>query len=187
MCYTNFGDSMKLYITRHGKTDWNNEHRIQGSTDIELNDEGINDSIKLSKLIDLNDINICISSPLKRASKTANIIVNGKKDIIYDDLLKERGFGNYEGTINDLDLMYKCWNYSLNYSDNNIESIRDCLKRSENFLNKIKNEYKDKNILIVTHGCILKCLHYNIMGYDNNTDFTTFIPKNTTIYEYEID
>ena len=41
----------KLYIVRHGKTDWNTKGLMQGTMDIELNEEGINDAIKLSKII----------------------------------------------------------------------------------------------------------------------------------------
>ena len=58
---------MKLYIVRHGKTDWNIMGLLQGQTNIELNEEGINDARKLSKEINLNEIDLCISSSLERA------------------------------------------------------------------------------------------------------------------------
>ena len=174
----------KLYIIRHGKTDWNEKKLIQGRTDIELNDEGINDAKKLSKIIDLGKIDICISSPLKRAKTTADIIVNNEIDIIYDDLLIERCFGDYEGTEILDNLTVKHWNYKLNDSSNNIENISELLNRAKIFLNKVKEKYPDKNILIVSHACIIKAIHFNLVGYDENTDFLSFYPKNTTIYEY---
>ena len=49
-----------------------------------------------------------------------------------------------------------------------------------------KENYNDKTILIVSHGAFIKCLHFAINGYDKNTDFLFFNPKNTTIYEYVI-
>ena len=58
------------------------------------------------------------------------------------------------------------------------------MERAKQFINKIKNNYPNKNILIVSHAGLIKALHFNLIGYDENTDFLSFVPKNTTIYEY---
>lgn len=176
---------LKLYIVRHGKTDWNVEGLLQGSADIEINEEGIKQAKELAKNIDLDKIDICLCSPLKRTRKTAEILVGNKKEIIYDDLLVERGFGDYEGKKIDFDLIVPQWDYKLNDSSNNIESIQDCLARANKFLTKIKKEYQNKSILIVSHGSFIKALHFNLIGYDENTDFLSFNPKNTTLYTYD--
>lgn len=131
----------KLYIVRHGKTDWNVKGWVQGSTDIELNEEGIRQAKELSEKIDLDKIDICLCSSLKRAKQTAEILVKDKVKIIYDNLLVERGFGNYEGK-------------PINFN------------------------------LIVSHGGFIKALHFNLIGYDKNTDFLSFNPQNATVYEY---
>ena len=177
----------KLYMVRHGQTDWNVNGIIQGSTDIELNGEGIRQAKELAMNIDLSKIDVCISSPLKRARKTAEILTSGNKEIIYDDLLVERSFGDYEGKKMNFDLLSLHCDYNLNDSSNNIESIRDCLLRAKIFLNKIKENYPDKSILIVSHGCLIKALHFNILGYDTNTDFLSFNPMNTTLYTYDLE
>ena len=176
----------KLYIVRHGKTDWNVQGLMQGSIDISLNEEGIEQAKELAKMIDLSKIDICICSPLKRAKETTELIVGNKKKIIYDELLLERGFGDYEGKKVDFDLIFKQWDYKLNGKEGNIESIRDCLSRAKQFLDKMKKEYPDKSILVVSHGSFIKALHFNIIGYDENTDFLSFNPQNTTLYEYDI-
>jgi probable phosphoglycerate mutase len=176
----------KLYIVRHGKTDWNNRGLMQGLIDIEINDEGIKEAEKLAKTINLDDIDFCLCSPLKRAASTAEILTKNKKPIIYDNLLVERALGKYEGTKATYDLIARQWDYKLNDTDNNIESVRDCLLRAKKFLNKIKNEYPDKNILVVSHGSFIKALHFNIVGYDESTDFMSFHVRNTTLYTYEI-
>lgn len=175
----------KLYIVRHGKITWNEKGLLQGSTDIELNNDGIKEANELALMLDLNNIDICISSPLKRARQTAEILVKDKVKIVYDDLLKERCFGEYEGKKIDFGLIGKQWDYKLNDSSNGVESISKCLKRAKKFLNKIKKEYPNKNILIVSHGGFIKTLHFNLIGYDENTDFLSFNPKNTTLYEYD--
>lgn len=174
----------KLYIVRHGQTDWNVKKLLQGKTDIELNEDGINQAKELTKVIDLDKIDICICSPLKRTRKTAELIVEDKVPIIYDELLLERGFGNYEGKPIIFDLIEKQWNYKLNDTSENIESIQDCLKRAKEFLDKINNTYQNKNILVVSHGSFIKTLHFNLIGYDENTDFLSFSPKNAVVYEY---
>ena len=177
---------MKIYLVRHGKTTWNDLGLAQGLKDVPLNEEGINSAKELAKDIKKLKIDKCISSPLGRAKDTAKILVNDKIDIIYDDNIKERSFGDYEGIKPDKDLISKWWDYKLNYNENNVESLKDILDRANNFLNYLKLNYSDENILIVTHGCFIKALHYNIIGYNENTDFLDFLPKNTTIYEYDI-
>lgn len=77
----------KIYIIRHGKTDWNDKGLLQGTTDIELNEEGIKETKGLVKKIDLSKIDICFCSPLKRARQTAEILIGNKINIIYDQVL----------------------------------------------------------------------------------------------------
>ena len=102
---------MKFYVVRHGQTDWNAKGRIQGKTDIELNEIGIEQARQLKALIKDYNIDLIISSPLKRARKTAEIINETVKcNIIFEDSLKERGYGIFEGMIrkeiNDEDELY---------------------------------------------------------------------------------
>lgn len=175
----------KIYIVRHGKTDWNVKGLLQGSADIEINEEGIQQAKELATMINLDEIDICICSPLKRTRKTAEILIGDKKEIIYDDMIVERRFGNYEGKPINFDLIETKWNYKLNDSSNNIESLKDCLARADEFLKRIKKEYPNKTILIVSHGSFIKTLHFNLVGYDENTDFLSFNPKNTTLYTYD--
>lgn len=175
----------KIYIVRHGKTDWNVKGLLQGTADIEINEEGIQQAKELATMINLDEIDVCICSPLKRTRKTAEILIGDKKEIIYDDMIVERGFGNYEGKPINFDLIETQWNYKLNDSSNNIESLKDCLARADKFLKKVKKEYPNKTVLIVSHGSFIKTLHFNLVGYDENTNFLSFNPKNTTLYTYD--
>ena len=177
----------KLYIVRHGQTDWNVKKLLQGATNIELNEVGIKQAEELSKRINLDKIDICFCSPLKRTRQTANILLGDKVKIIYDNMIVERGFGDYEGKPINFDLLVSQWDYKLNDSSHNIESIQDCLLRAKKFIDKLKKEYPNKTILIISHGSFIKALHFNLIGYDENTDFLSFNPKNSFLYEYEID
>ena len=61
-----------LYVIRHGQTDWNIENRLQGSTDIPLNDVGIKQAQESALKLKNTYFDFIISSPLKRAFETAN-------------------------------------------------------------------------------------------------------------------
>ncbi len=179
---------MKVYIVRHGETDWNKEGRRQGSIDIPLNEKGIEQAnILKDKLKDIK-FDLCISSPLKRAYKTAEIIY-GNDNIITNDLLKERYLGEYEGTTigNSKFDFYYYMNYKINASDHGVEPFQDLLKRCHIFLEDLKRNYRDyENILIVTHGFCGKCLYYNLVGYNEDTDFSGFKLENCEYFAYVI-
>ena len=87
-----------LYIIRHGQTDWNVRHRLQGKTDIPLNENGRRMAGEArDKYRDIR-FDICFSSPLLRAYETARIVLEGRGvPVITDERLSEMGFGIYEG------------------------------------------------------------------------------------------
>ena len=86
-----------LYIMRHGRTDWNVRHKLQGRTDIPLNDEGRMMAVEAGKrYVDIH-FDVCYSSPLERAKETAEIFLKGRNVPVFtDDRLVEMGFGVYE-------------------------------------------------------------------------------------------
>ena len=93
---------MELYIIRHGETKWNSEKRLQGRSDIELNEYGIELARITSEALKDVKFDRIYSSPLKRAYETAEILRGSRKlDIICDDRLKEMCFGDYEGKVTD--------------------------------------------------------------------------------------
>ena len=87
-----------LYIMRHGKTEWNQQHKLQGRTDIPLNDEGRKMAEAAhTEYLDVH-FDVCYTSPLIRAKETAEIVLRDRNvPIITDDRLVEMSFGCYEG------------------------------------------------------------------------------------------
>ena len=106
---------MKILLTRHGQTDWNVQRRIQGKTDIELNNIGIMQAEETRKKLLNYNIDYIISSPLKRAKKTAEIIGKDRNiPIIFDERIEERAFGEFEGkTSKEMDFSL-LWNRKVN-------------------------------------------------------------------------
>ena len=90
---------MKIYVARHGETEWNKLNKICGLTDIELTDEGRKQAQILAERLKDTDISVIIASPLKRAVETAGYVseVLGIP-IITDERLTEQNYGIYEGT-----------------------------------------------------------------------------------------
>ena len=160
---------MEIFVTRHGQTDWNVLGKIQGQTDIELNEIGKQQAQKTGELIKNEKIDLIITSPLKRAKETAQIINNNINTIIIEDnRLMERRFGDCEGMnktdIRELKKLHPeindICNYNKNVLYNNMETMKDFCDRVYEFLNEIIIKYNDKNILLVTHGAAsvpIKC------------------------------
>ena len=177
---------MKLYIVRHGQTDWNAKRVMQGNTDVPLNEVGIEQALRIQRELSNVHFNICISSPLKRAYKTASIICDDKIDIKTDVRLEERELGELEGKSVDLYNSKMYWDYSLNSSAQGVESIQDLFSRISSFYEDLKEKYDEETILIVAHGAVVRALHFVINGYNKNTSFLDFDVPNCKVFMYEI-
>jgi len=101
-------------LLRHGQTNWNIDFRLQGVADIPLNATGISQAELAGRLIDGNDWDVLLTSPLARARDTADIVAAAAGfDIIHvEPLLLERSFGEAEG------LLYEEWR--AKYQDTNL-------------------------------------------------------------------
>ena len=183
---------MKIYVIRHGQTDWNVAGKCQGMTDIELNNTGIEQAKKASEQFKNYKIDLIICSPLKRTRKTAEIINEAINcQIISDERIIERGFGNVEGKTDDEwkkifgDNTHAISNYYLNFNEQNIESMRDICERVWDLLDEIKEKYKDKNILLVTHGGTCRAINAYFNGIDEDGYVQSVKINNCEIKEYE--
>ena len=87
-----------LYIMRHGRTDWNDRHKLQGRTDVPLNAEGRRAAEQAREEYRDVPLDLCYCSPLLRAKETAQIVLAGRDvPVIPDNRLREMSFGTLEG------------------------------------------------------------------------------------------
>ena len=93
---------MKIYITRHGQTDWNLDGRMQGSKNSELTEQGREEALNLGNRLKDTKIEYIYTSPLTRAYDTA-LLVKGDREIPVEinDSLKEMNFGIWEGMYSE--------------------------------------------------------------------------------------
>lgn len=89
----------KLFLVRHGETDWNREGRFQGHTDVELSDVGRQQARALAEKLRSREIGAIACSDLLRAKQTASILAEELNAPIacVDGGLRERGYGCFEG------------------------------------------------------------------------------------------
>jgi len=148
---------VNIYLIRHGETEWNKEGRLQGRTDIKLNQTGKTQMQSVAEVLEKleEDMDLIISSPLLRARESAEIIAKELTykigNILVEPLLIERSFGVGEG-LREEERVQKY--PGDNYPD--MESFDDLISRGLMAFNKIVNSSCDKqNVLVVAHGAIL--------------------------------
>lgn len=185
---------MKLFLIRHGQTDWNIKGKIQGSCDIELNVTGIKQAEELSSKIlkDKYKFSKIYSSLQRRAVKTAEIL-SKVTNVEYISMkgLEEINLGEWQGLSwaevkEKYPAEYKEWYINRRYTKPpKGESYQDMLQRVLISIHKIIDENCD-DVVIVTHGAVIMC----IQCYLTNTPFDEmmkFKTDNTSITEIDSD
>jgi len=131
-------------------------------------EEQVADSVKKAKAEGLLDENTIIySSPFSRCKKTAEIakeILEVKDEIVFDERLRERNFGDLEKTHNSN--YQKVWDVDANnpsHNDSNVESASEVQHRTLSLIEDLEKKYTDKKILLVSHGDALQILQTGFM------------------------
>lgn len=159
-----------IYLTRHGETEWNEKKLIQGHSDIPLNKKGEEQAKQLGKELESIDFTTVFSSDLLRAKNSAEIIISEKNlTVVTTKTLRERFFGRFEGkplnvlrkTIGEVMLVSKKKQKELNIFD--VENDEEIIVRFIPFMKKVANKYLGKNVLMVTHGGLIRAF----LGYVN--------------------
>ena len=145
---------MKICLVRHGETDWNKIGKLQGHTDIELNKNGILQANACADYLSNTPFDLIITSPLKRAKQTAEIIAEKKcLPLIEMQQFIERNYGDAEGMTEEVRLKKFP---DLQYT--NQESKEDLRTRVMSGLNQIQKEHKEYNIILVAHGAVINSI-----------------------------
>ena len=170
---------------RHGTTDWNALHKLQGRTDIPLNADGRNLAAQAhDKYLDVH-FDICYCSPLSRARETAAILLKDRNvPILYDERLQEMCFGIYEGVENSLEIPDCPVNVLFQNPENYIvpveggESLDELFSRTGAFLEElVLPKVRDgKDVLIVGHGAMNSGIISQIRNYSRADFWKAGIP-----------
>lgn len=177
---------MKIYVVRHGETNENIGHIMQGNMDTVLNENGRNQARLAKQEIKDKGIDFIIASPKARTKETAMIISDGKIPILYDERLKSRNHGEFEG-ISRLDMDLKTyWNININKQYEKAESVGQLYHRVSALMDMIKRFYPNKTILLVTHSGVCRMIYYYFNGIPLDGDLTGYEAHNGLLEEYQL-
>ena len=178
---------MKIYLIRHGQTDWNLQGRFQGREDIALNENGILQAKDCGEAILGESFKAIITSPLSRAKRTAEIIADrisvSVEHIITEEGITERDFSKVSGmTPKEREAFY------TSGEKDDKEPWENVCKRMMSCVKKYAEQFYDDNIIMVSHGAsinsvlstlsngetgtgkiLLKNACISIINYDNGT------------------
>lgn len=180
---------LTLYVVRHGETDWNAAGRLQGQTDIPLNDTGRNQArrngLRLrDELPDPATIDF-VASPLSRASETMQLVRLGlglpRDGYATDDRLKEISYGLYEGcTWPQLPPVDRAGiarsKDAYNWRPDRGESYADLTDRARSWLDGIT-----RDTVVVTHGGITRALRGLTVGIPTDKVPTLKVPQDRVL------
>ena len=154
---------VKLFLVRHGQSNYNEENRFTGWKVVDLTQKGINEAISAAPLLSEHSIDLAFTSNLKRAQKTLNLILDGLAldiSITKNEALNERDYGSLVGQ-NKFEAaekygkdMVQTWRRSYDIPPPDGESLKMTLERT---LPYFKSEIlpilaQNKNIIISAHG-----------------------------------
>lgn len=187
---------MRIYVLRHGVTQWNRLKKVQGIMDIPLAEEGISLAKRTGECLKEVPFDICYTSPLIRARQTAECVLGNRNiPVIPDRRIQEIDFGELEGTyFKDEQGRVIDENMRLFFErpqdyvrPKGGESIGDVLNRTADFWKEITTDpaLQEKTILVSTHGCAARALLQNV--YQNPQDFWHgCVPPNCSINLVEV-
>ncbi|HUP96115.1 MAG TPA: histidine phosphatase family protein [Burkholderiales bacterium] len=156
----------EILLVRHGETEWNQEHRMQGQHDSPLTPTGLQQARQLARRLKEVAFSVLYSSDLGRAHQTARCIADlTGHDIIADRDLRERSFGIFEGLTNsEIETRYPEHYAPFARREPDFvmpggESARQFRTRCVGCLERIASRHDGGTVVIVSHGLVLDALY----------------------------
>lgn len=144
----------RFFLVRHGETEWNRLRKIQGVSDIPLNDTGRAQAAALGDILAPHRFDLIVSSPLSRAFETAQILASklGMPAPLVIDTLVERNYGEAEGSNGaDLDVRYPPGTEIPGREDR-----AEVTRRAVSTLHDLAMRHPEADILAVAHGGLIR-------------------------------
>ncbi|USS88412.1 histidine phosphatase family protein [Fructilactobacillus hinvesii] len=183
---------INLYFVRHGQTQLNHYHRIQGWSDTDLTEKGVQDAVIAANHLSQITFDQAYSSDTKRASRTARIILEANpaplSEPVQKPALREENFGYFEGndtgqTWSIVGGPHGCYSYPELIETFGIEKTRDLIAAADPYgeaendqqfwarlqpgLDEIvANAQPGQNILVVAHGTLIKSIVSQFSDFD---------------------
>lgn len=145
----------RLWLVRHGETEWSRSGRHTGKTNLPLTESGINGAENLRRLLGGRSFAVVLSSPLLRAVETCRL-AGYSKDAQIDPNLQEWDYGDYEGLItSEIQEHSPGWSIWRDGAPGG-ETIQDVATRAQSVINRVAHVNGD--VLLFAHGHVLRIL-----------------------------
>ncbi|MHB8171001.1 MAG: alpha-ribazole phosphatase [Thermincolia bacterium] len=163
----------KIFLVRHGETDWNNQMRYQGHSDIPLSEKGLAQARALSTKLAGEEIHAFYASDLSRARETAEIVARPHgKTVITKPALRETKFGAWEG-LKYTEIKEKFPEVVEKWAMDPVatripdgESLQDVADRVMAGLEEILKNHPDERVVVAAHGGTIRVILASLLGMD---------------------
>lgn len=193
LCLQLGSENMNIYLLRHGETEENKNRYYYGKLDVELNEDGRLQALKAGQFLKEVMFDKIYVSERKRVKETAAIVLGESRNKLMEDKrINEMNFGEFEGrNYEEIKRLYpeeyEAWtNNWKSFAPPGGESYIQVYNRVKCFMQEIL-QVQEENILIVTHGGIIRTIYSYVMGGDLD-NFWRFSSKNADVslikYEY---
>ena len=178
---------MIFYLVRHGQTDWNAREIVQGTTDIPLNERGLEQAARARDLMKDIPLDIIYSSPLVRAFRTAEIINECHNvPIISEPRLRERNYGIFEAVRYCDYPGVEFWDYDKNRRFEGAETAREVFARVYECLDDIRRDNPGKCVMLAMHGGAARAVHCYFNGFPKGQPMKSIYTPNAEPIRFEI-
>lgn len=183
---------MKIYLVRHGETEWNREEIFRGRKDISLNENGKKQAEETGNYLKRKKIKTIFTSPLVRSKQTAEIIGEriGAPIITIQELI-DMDFGIWEGlslteVMERFPQEFEIWKSApMRWKIEGAETLMDIRKRVSRGLRRLPSE---TNMVIVTHRVVCKIIALFFLKISNACFWNIkFDPASVSIFEFDGD
>jgi len=181
-----------LYLVRHGQTQWNIDHIIQGHVDISLTKTGEQQAHEQRGRFKDIFFSRVYSSDLIRAYRTAELLnLERQLAIQTTEALRERNFGTYQGKSSE-ETKKKLWHLLTHYKNHShikksgVETNDRMIGRSLTFLREVCVTHPGENVLIVTHGGVMRQILLHL-GFAQESQFPSGAIQNLSYIKLEGD
>lgn len=176
---------MRIYIARHGETQWNRQNLVCGRTDLPLTEEGRRQARLLAASLAGEPIRKIIASPLLRARETAAFAgeVLGLP-VSLDPRLIERDFGDYEGTPSQQP-EFQAYRDQAALRFPNGESLMDVAARAYSLLEELRRRPEEGDVLLVCHGGVCRAVRTLFVSMSNR-ELREYVTRNCQVDTYTL-
>ena len=156
---------MRIFLIRHGETEWNRQNRLQGDSDIHLSPEGFHQAKSLADHVPFQHVDAIYSSDLTRAVTTAEILAE-RFNLTVNEMpeLRETNFGDWEGRfISELAAEFPK-EFGRFFTDPERchpphgETFLESQARAMIGIREIISKHDNQNIVVVTHGAVIRLI-----------------------------